>query len=468
MKADRISQVLARAWRSAVIVAILGAVVAFAVTTVAPRTYTGSAEVLLTPVAGVPASDAVDERLLASYAVLLGGRTIATAVRDDTGSGQSVNAIEDALHAEVVKGSSVLRVTARHSDARTAATLSRSAAQSLVNLLVDRGVALETAAGGDEKPTAAVVASVVDQSAVASGPTSPSIPWWIAFGTMLGFLLGLIVSAMRQLTDRLIRTPEELAEVSKAPVLGAIGYDRHTQRRPLVSDLDMDDPRFEATRILRTNLQFLDVDSTETVLTITSCLPAEGKSTLAANLAISLAHGGESVVLVDADLRRPRLDQLFDLSRSPGLTTALVGAVDLAEAVQTTSVPGLDVLTTGDLPPNPSELLQTNAMADLVLALKHRYDVVLFDAPPLLPVTDAALLTTLSDGAVLLVRHGRTTNEQVRAAIGRLESVGGPLLGVVLTMVPARGLARYGYGYGDSDGPRRPARPAPGRRSTSS
>ena len=200
------------------------------------------------------------------------------------------------------------------------------------------------------------------------------------------------------------------------------------------------------------------------MLTVTSCLPGEGKSTTVANLAIALAHGGESVVLVDADLRRPRLDELFGLDRAPGLTTALVGAVDIADAVQETSVPGLDVLTTGALPPNPSELLQTNAMADLVLTLQRRYDIVLFDAPPLLPVTDAALLATLSDGAVLLVRHGRTTAEQVRAAVGRLQSVGADLLGTVLTMVPARGMARYGYGYGYEDAPQRTVRADEGRR----
>ncbi|MGB0114947.1 MAG: CpsD/CapB family tyrosine-protein kinase, partial [Ilumatobacteraceae bacterium] len=215
---------------------------------------------------------------------------------------------------------------------------------------------------------------------------------------------------------------------------------------------------------LRTNLQFVGVDSAESVFTVTSCLPGEGKSTIAANLAIALAHAGQSVVLVDADLRRPRLDQLFDLSRSPGLTTALVGAADLAQAVRETSIPGLNILTTGKLPPNPSELLQTNAMADLVDTLKGQYDVVLFDAPPLLPVADAAVLATHSDGAILLVRHGRTTTEQVRTAVGRLDAVGGTLLGAVLTMIPARGISRYGYGYAYGEGPRRPAAQVAGRR----
>ncbi|MGA8850271.1 MAG: CpsD/CapB family tyrosine-protein kinase, partial [Aeromicrobium sp.] len=355
-----------------------------------------------------------------------------------------------------------------HGNARTAAALSGSAAQSLITLLEDRGIArVMPATSPSEEGKAAsatVVASVVDESGTASRPSSPSVSWWLAIGALIGLLLGLAVSAARQLTHRPIRTPDDLTEATGAPMLAAIGYDRTANRNPLVTDLDPGDPRFEASRLLRTNLQFVDVDSTETVLTVTSSMPGEGKSTTVANLAIALAHGGASVVLVDADLRRPQLDELFGLDHAPGLTTALVGTVDLADAVQETSVHGLDVLTTGALPPNPSELLQTNAMADLVLTLRRRYDIVLFDAPPLLPVTDAALLATLSDGAVLLVRHGRTTAEQVRAAAGRLESVGADLLGTVLTMVPARGIARYGYGYEYQDAPKRTAGSGEGRR----
>ena len=466
MNTERTSRALSRAWRSTVAMAVIGALVALAASFVAPQRYEATADILLTPVAGVSADDAVDARLLESYALVLGGRTVADAVGADA---------ED-LEGSVVEGTSVLRATARSGDADRAAEISQGAAENVVTLLVDRGVAIASPTGaddgdgngdgngsGDGEPADSVVvsASVVESAAVPSSPVSPSIPWWIVIGAMVGAALGLLVSALRQLTDRYVRTTDDLAQAAPAPLLAAVGYDRQADRSPLVTDLDPQDPRFEATRILRTNLQFLDVDSSDTVLTITSCMSGDGKSTTAANLAIALAHSGEHVVLIDADLRRPRLADLFGLDGFDGLTTTLVGAVDPADAVQQTRVPGLDVLTTGKLPPNPSELLQTNAMADLVHVLRAEYDVVLFDAPPLLPVADAAVLATLSDGAVLLVRHGRTTREQVRAAVGRLDAVGARLLGTVLTMVPARVIAPYGYGYGYQGSDAAPQPPAP-------
>lgn len=464
MRSDRWARAIARAWRTTLLVGVLGALVGLAATTVAPRSYIGTADVLLTPAPGTRTADAVDDRLLHSYAELVGSRRIAVAVREDTGSAQSVRSVEDDLSGEVVQDSTIVRVSARQRDAEAATALSRSGADALLQLLVDGGVALERPVGDDESPTASVVASVVDQSSVAARALTPSAPWWVVIGAGAGLLLGLLLAAARQLTDRLVRTPEDLAAAARAPMLAAIGYDRHTDRRPLLTDLGAGDPRTEATRILRTNLRFLRAGSSESVLTVTSCLQGEGKSTLAANLAISLAQGGQSVALVDADLRRPRLDALFGLDRTPGLTGTLVRSVDAADAMQQTHVPGLDVLPTGTLPPNPSELLQTTAMADLVLTLRRSYDVVLLDAPPVLPVTDAALLATLSDGAVLLVRHGRTTREQVRAATDRLAAVGADLLGTVLTMVPARGISRYGYGYGYEQAPKRSVRADEGRR----
>ena len=468
MSSERISRMLTRSWRSALAVAVVGAIVALAACFVVPQRYEATADVLLTPPNDAPAVDAVDPRLLRAYALVLGGRATAETVRDALGADQSVSTIDDDLDGSVVPGTSVLRATARSGDAEQAAAISRAAADALVDQLVERQVAVAAPPGeddADDVPAAVTVAaSVVQQSAVPATPVSPSIPWWVAIGALVGALVGLVGSAARQLTDRLVRSTEDLAEATSAPMLAAVGYDRNTAKKPLVTDLDPRAPRFEATRILRTNLQFLDVDSDHTVLTVTSCSAGEGKSTTAANLAIALAHGGDRVVLVDADLRRPRLAELFELGGRDGLTTTLVGAVDAEQAVQPTRVPGLDVLTTGRIPPNPTELLQTQAMSNLISSLQRQYDVVVLDAPPLLPVADAAVLASMSDGAIVLVRHGRTTREQVRAAAGRLEAVGANLWGTVLTMVPARSLAPYGYGYGYDDAPRRAPGPEEGRR----
>ena len=213
-------------------------------------------------------------------------------------------------------------------------------------------------------------------------------------------------------------------------------------------------------------MQFVDVDKDSKVFVVTSSLPQEGKTTTSENLAITLAQAGQRVALVDGDLRRPKIADNLRLESAVGLTTVLVGHHSLDNAIQNSSIENLWVLTSGATPPNPSELLQSHAMTDVLAQLRKTFDVIVIDAPPLLPVTDAALLTSQSDGALIVVRHGKTTKDQLRHAVERLEAVGGRTLGVVLNMVPHRRSAdAYGYGYGYGYAPeagRRKADPVAG------
>ena len=182
---------------------------------------------------------------------------------------------------------------------------------------------------------------------------------------------------------------------------------------------------------------------------VTSSLPGEGKTSTASNIALALRTTGERTLLVDADLRRPQLAGLFGLEGSVGLTSVLLGRIDLREAVQKHSASGLEVLTSGSLPPNPAELLQSHAMEQLLKEARGEYDVIVIDSPPLLPVTDAALIAAQADGAVLVVRQGRTTRDQLTHSLDRLGGVGARPLGIALNMVSARGRGGYGgYGYG--------------------
>jgi receptor protein-tyrosine kinase len=153
--------------------------------------------------------------------------------------------------------------------------------------------------------------------------------------------------------------------------------------------------------------------------------------------------------MVDGDLRRPQVADLFDLEPTVGLTTVLIGSIELDEAIQYGDLSNLAFLTSGAIPPNPSELLQSHAMSELVKRARSDFDVILIDGPPLLPVTDAALLAAQADGALLVVRHGKTTRDQLRHSMERLGAVDAPALGIVFNMVPQRrGGARDGYGYG--------------------
>ncbi len=450
MFSEKLAHLVGRLWRVAIVGVLVGGAAGYALSHLATAEYEAHADVLVIPSPGTRAGDAIDGRLLQSYAVLAGSRRIAATVHDRTASDQSVGQVERSLVGEVLPGSTVVRVTATHPDPSVAAKLSSAAAESFVDLLISSGTAVdpEAATPDPDEPRPSLVASIIETSPTPSSPASPDRRAWALWGALAGVLLSVVLSLTRQVTDRRVRSAEDLAEITGLPQIGAFGYDRTVARQPLVADLDAHHPRFEAARIMRTNLQFLDVDRDSSVLTITSCLPGEGKTTVATSVAVALARSGQSVVLVEGDLRRPRLAELFDLPGSTGLTTTLVGRVDLDDAIQETAVPGLDLLTSGTRPPNPSELLQTQAMSELLNTLSRRYDVVLIDAPPLLPVTDAALLAEASDGALLVVRHGRTMQEQVRIAMDRLDGVGATLYGTVMTMVPARGAARYGYGYG--------------------
>jgi receptor protein-tyrosine kinase len=215
--------------------------------------------------------------------------------------------------------------------------------------------------------------------------------------------------------------------------------------------------------VLRTNLQFVDVDTTEKVLIVTSSLAGEGKTTTAVNLAIAHAQAGQRVLLIEGDLRRPRASRALGLDQSVGVTTVLIGKVTLEEATQVHANGTLHVLSSGAIPPNPAELLQSNAMGDLIDRARSDYDVVIIDAPPLLPVTDAAILAAKADGAIIVVRHGRTRRDQVGTSASRLAQVDAAAIGFVINMTPGR-RSGYGYGYGYGYGPDENAGPRGSRR----
>jgi receptor protein-tyrosine kinase len=217
-------------------------------------------------------------------------------------------------------------------------------------------------------------------------------------------------------------------------------------KSPLLTDAESHSQRSEAFRLLRTNLQFLDLDTQPRSFVITSAIPGEGKTSTASNLAIAFAQAGRSVLLVDCDLRRPRIARVLGLESAVGLTTTLVGRSDLASSIQQHHDSGVHFLASGPLPPNPTEILQSGATRDLFKRLRDMYDVVIVDAPPLLPVADAGILATDVDGAIVVVRHGKTTREQLRHAMVRLEQVGARTSGLVVNMTPNRARG-YNYGY---------------------
>lgn len=214
----------------------------------------------------------------------------------------------------------------------------------------------------------------------------------------------------------------------------------------LVTQVDPMSSASEAFRVLRTNLQFMGLDRPLKTLLVTSATPSEGKSTVAANLAIAFAQAGGSVCLVDADLRRPRIAKIFGVDNWKGLTNAVVSLNGL-EGYLTLAprVAGLTLLTSGPVPPNPAEVLASARMGLLLENLRDRFDTLIVDTPPLLAVTDAAVLAPKADGVLMVVRSGHVARKQTARAKEALEAVKARVLGTVLTAVEAEGHEGYYY-----------------------
>ncbi|QGG40017.1 polysaccharide biosynthesis tyrosine autokinase [Aeromicrobium yanjiei] len=376
-----------------------------------------------------------------SYADLLTGQAIARRVIDDLGLEESPSALAGQISASSKLDTVILAVTVTDPDPERARLLSDAVARVFVEYVAE----LETPPGRDE---ATIKATIVDPASVPGSPISPQPMRNISLGLLIGLLLGAGVALLRETLDTTIKSTRQLESLVDAPIVGTISFASDAVDTPLITGLDTYAPRAEAFRVLRTNLQFIDPDIERKVFVVTSSLPGEGKTTTAINLALALAEGGERVALVEADLRRPKIAEYLRVESNVGLTTVLIGRLALDDALQPSARAGLTVLTSGSTPPNPAELLKSTSMTNVIASLREQFDIVLIDAPPLLPVTDGALLAAEADGALLVVRHGKTTSDQVTVAVERLEAVGARPVGVIFNMLPPRGGDGYGYGYG--------------------
>ena len=297
---------------------------------------------------------------------------------------------------------------------------------------------------------------IVDRAPQPTAPISPNRKRVYLTAMIFGVMLGLAAAMAVEQLDDSVKSPDEARERFDLTVLGTIPQIKEAGARRmvqgtshrLVTHLDPRSPVAEAYRSLRTNLAFARAHDALKTLVLTSPGPADGKSTTVANLAITFAQQGQRTLLIDADLRRAVLDQLFAVSREPGLTDVLVGRAKLMDVINESEIPNLSVLGSGPFPPNPSELLGSQAMRDILRQARESFDIVLLDSPPLLAVTDAAVLSTMVDGAILVVRMGSTARTSVRRAKSQLHTVHGRLIGTVLNDVDFRaGLYGGGYGY---------------------
>lgn len=309
---------------------------------------------------------------------------------------------------------------------------------------------------------------IVDNAILPVSPVRPRKARSLILAVIFGLVLGVAGAGARDYLDETIRSRDEVVKLTNLPVLAMIprikgvarGEGKGFLRRErsvsdrLVTRNDVGNPVSEAYRAFRTNITFLDLDNPPRLLVLTSPGPSEGKSTSAANLAITLAQQSTQALLIDCDLRRGIVHRVFETAKEPGLTDILLGTATLDTALHKVDVgegKTLDFLATGTLPPNPSELLGSRRMNELLATLRDRYEIVILDSPPLNLVTDAAVLGASADGVVLVARAGSTERGALRYAQEQLEAVRAPIAGVVLNDVDYTGRGRYygsGYGYG--------------------
>jgi capsular exopolysaccharide synthesis family protein len=325
-----------------------------------------------------------------------------------------------------------------------AAAVATAVAESLV-VAVEK---LETTSEGSASP---IRLSIVQPATAPASPSSPNMKMNLLVGLIIGLGLGLLAAMGRRSLDNKVRGESDLRKRTEYSLLGGITFDRDAASKPLLTQVGQQSPRAESFRQIRTNLQFANVSHTSKVILVTSSIPGEGKSTTASNMAIAIAQTGKKVALVDADLRRPMVADYLGLEGNAGLTTALLGATELDDLLQLWGGDDLHVLTSGQVPPNPSELLGSAAMSDLIDKLEANFDSVIIDAPPLLPVTDAAVLAQKVGGVVLVVGTGKVRTQDLDKALGSLKLVDADVLGIVLNLLPTKGPDAYAYSYYSKD-----------------
>ena len=355
--------------------------------------------------------------------------------------GVTSDEIKEQITASAPLDTSIIDITVIDADPVRAANIANAASASLTAVVKD----IETPVGEDA--ISPVKLTRAQEASVPSIPVSPNVPLNIALGALVGLALGVGVAVLRETLETRIRNERDVEQVTQVPILGGIVFDPKAKDRPLIVHVDPRSPRAESFRTLRTNLQFLDVGRADRSFVVTSSIESEGKSTTGANLAIALADAGSRVLLVDADLRRPKVADYMGIEGAVGLTDVLIGRAELKDVIQPWGRGKLFVLPAGKIPPNPSELLGSTRMTHFIGEFNREFDVVIYDSPPLLPVTDAAILAKNVGGAIIIVAAGRTHKNQLKGAVAALDNVGAPISGLVLTMLPTKGPDAYGYGH---------------------
>lgn len=442
-------RIIRHSWILMVAVTMAGLLLGGAVSMLAKPTYTADTQLFVAiqssgSIQELQQGNTFSQARVQSYVKTVDSPIVLQPAIDALGLGLTSQELAARVTATTDLNTVLIGITVTDQSPVQAAAIAQAVSDSLIKA-VD---ALEKPKTGGTSP---VSLSVIKPAVAPEGPSAPNTRLNLLIGLLVGLVLGTAIAVLKSVLDNRIRGEMDLRTVTNAPLLGGISFELDAVKKPLLTQSEPQSPRAESFRQLRTNLQFANVSGRAKTVLMTSSLPGEGKSTTATNLAIALAQAGQSVCLIDADLRRPMLSDYLGLDRNAGLTTSLVGQADVNDLLQPWGDDNLYVLTSGQIPPNPSELLGSAEMKDLILRLEDAFDHIIIDAPPLLPVTDAAVLSQHVGGVVVVVGSQKLRQTDLQKALNALDLVGSNILGIVLNRLPAKGPDAYAYSYYSHD-----------------
>jgi len=420
--------ILRRRWLSVLIPVFLALALASVVIFTTPATYTATTRLFFS-VTGESASDLAQgstfaQRQMSSYTQVATSRMVLEPVVRRLALPLTPSELAKSVKATVPLDTVILEIAATDRDPRRAAEIADAV-----------GAELSTAAGqltsGRQDGSAAVQVTTIEAAQVPDRP-SQNFLLILGVGLVLGLMVGICIALLRSMMDNTVRSSKEIRGLTDIPILGSFQSDRKISQHPVILQHEPDAAPAAAMRRLRANFQVATVAKPMKSIVITSSIPREGKSTIAINLAASLADTGARVILIDADLRRSSIARYTGMEGCIGLTTVLIGQAKIQDVIRPLGNSSLDVMAAGQPPPNPSELLASPAMATLLETLLASYDIVLIDSPALLPVSDAALLSNIAGGALLVAGADRLQQPQLREALAYLQAAGTHVYGIIM------------------------------------
>lgn len=428
-------------WLVILALLLLGTVAGAAYAQSIPNSYRASSSVFVTAQQNGDAQQAYQGNqysvaAVQSYVRLATLPAVLDPVREKLGLTATDAQLARQLTVEAQTDTVIIDITATDDSPKAAAELAQAVAQSLVTKA-------QSLAPTTSKNQSILKIEIVATATPPSAPFAPNRTLYTILGLVFGFVAGVVYAVARRVFGTRIGAEEDLLRTTDLPILGRIG--RTARRTGLVMRTQPEGAQAEDYRRLRTNLDFADIDRAARLVVVTSSMPGDGKSTTALNLALAMAESGSRVLIVDGDLRKPTVADYLGIEGGVGLTSVLIGRASLEEATQSWGSTNLDVLPSGPLAPNPSQLIGSERMRALLGELREQYDHVIVDAAPILAVTDTLSIAEAVDGVLVVALNKTTRRSDLARTLESLALVRANVLGLVLNQTPTASKATYGY-----------------------